>query len=444
MKQQVKGSMTVTLSLSLFVFLSFCLVLLEGVHCCYLKMEGEAAAELAGFSALSEYRKELLDSYGLFFVDLNYGDPQEDPEFLRMRMQNYLEENAKNFWIKDLEVSSVTRATDGKGEAFFRQSIQVQKESVGLTLVEKGFEEYLGQQKEDSTDFEEMVSEAEDLAQSFAEDSWYSWILPQITIPSSETLLRKVVGDAEISEKSISLKQTIGNRKLKKGNGIYKDRTFLDRQLFFQYLLDHFGRYGQEEKAASKEALEYQMEYVICGKSTDKENLKQIIMDIFLLRAISNYFYIQQSPSIQGKLEEKAFFWTGIFLSPELTEVVKELLEFAEAISMGIEDVKEILQGEELPVYGEDQWSSWKMGYEEYLYLFLNMMPEEQWIYRSMDVIEQEVRKTAGYEGFCMDHCTDRFTVEWIYGFYGIYSQVFWEQKDLYEEKIKKEVFYDI
>ena len=79
MKMTVKGSMTIVLSLLMILFLTFCMVLLEGVRNYFLKLEAEQAMELAEFSILSEYQRELYQDYGLFFVDLDYEQGAEHP-----------------------------------------------------------------------------------------------------------------------------------------------------------------------------------------------------------------------------------------------------------------------------------------------------------------------------------------------------------------------------
>ena len=63
MKMTVKGSMTIVLSLLMILFLTFCMVLLEGVRNYFLKLEAEQAMELAEFSILSEYQRELKEHW---------------------------------------------------------------------------------------------------------------------------------------------------------------------------------------------------------------------------------------------------------------------------------------------------------------------------------------------------------------------------------------------
>ena len=72
MRMMRKGSVTIMLALSMLMFLTFCLTLVEGVRVYYLRVKAEQAMELAAFSVLSEYQQELFDYYGVFFLDLDY------------------------------------------------------------------------------------------------------------------------------------------------------------------------------------------------------------------------------------------------------------------------------------------------------------------------------------------------------------------------------------
>lgn len=95
MRLRIKASLTVTLALSMVFFLSFCMVLTEGVRSYFFRVKAANAMDLAEFSVLSEYQKELLEDYGLFFVDLDYEQGSENTQILEQRVRNYLSLNAE-------------------------------------------------------------------------------------------------------------------------------------------------------------------------------------------------------------------------------------------------------------------------------------------------------------------------------------------------------------
>ena len=79
-----RGSLTVALSLAVSLILSICLIFIEGCRNYFLGVEAAAAMELAEFSILSEYQQELFLKYGVFLLDLDYEQGEEEL-FLKLR-----------------------------------------------------------------------------------------------------------------------------------------------------------------------------------------------------------------------------------------------------------------------------------------------------------------------------------------------------------------------
>ena len=65
-----KGSLTVYLSLSLSLILSFVLTVIEGARISVIRMEAECVADIGMNSVLAEFHRELLEQYDLLFVDM--------------------------------------------------------------------------------------------------------------------------------------------------------------------------------------------------------------------------------------------------------------------------------------------------------------------------------------------------------------------------------------
>ena len=63
MSRRLKGSVTIFLALLMMTFFMLCLVLVEGVRIYYLRVNAAQAMDLAEFSALSEYQRELFGHY---------------------------------------------------------------------------------------------------------------------------------------------------------------------------------------------------------------------------------------------------------------------------------------------------------------------------------------------------------------------------------------------
>ena len=113
-----KGSMTVFLALIMMMFLILCLVFVEGTRVWFLRANAQQAMELAEFSALSEYQKELFEHYGLFFLDLDYEQGSEQTGILEARLREYLHKNVGEVQTENIRVKNICRATDAEGSSF--------------------------------------------------------------------------------------------------------------------------------------------------------------------------------------------------------------------------------------------------------------------------------------------------------------------------------------
>ena len=61
--------------------------------------------ELAEYSILSEYHRELFEQYGLLYVELGYGSGLEDTEYLKQRLRGFLKENLPDIKIVHAEAT---------------------------------------------------------------------------------------------------------------------------------------------------------------------------------------------------------------------------------------------------------------------------------------------------------------------------------------------------
>ena len=111
-----KGEVTVFVSLMLAVLLFFFQACLQSARFAFLRSQTQEALELAEYSVLSEYHRELFDRYGLLYVDLGYGNGQEDTGYLEQRFRSFLNANLPKGSVTALESWDFSRATDEKGQ----------------------------------------------------------------------------------------------------------------------------------------------------------------------------------------------------------------------------------------------------------------------------------------------------------------------------------------
>lgn len=449
MKKICNGSMTVFLSLLMFLFLTFCLVLLEGVRMYYFRSVAEQAAEIAGFSVLSEFRPELLENYGLFFLDLDYGQPKEQTSVLHARASQYLTENAQEIRTQNLNIRSFVRATDGGGSAFFEQAVSGIKSNPWFELFGKAVGEIAFEDVEHTLK-ERIASEtaaAREILSGLKDEEGvplFEISIPEISFPGIGMIAGAVLGEeAAISEKSFSEAERIGKRRLQKGVGEETRKNFQKMQLFHQYVLQRCSSYGNDREEIPAEALEYQVEYIIAGNDNDRDNLEEIVWKIFLVRCGGNYVFYHQDQERLASAEAKAILTAGITGNEALIQIVKELFLLAEAVGEGIRETGEIFRGEKLPFIQNGVLSEWKAGYREYLLLFLQMTGAEEKVFRCMDVLEMEMRKIPGCENFRFDHCTDCFEMQWTYRFDSLFLQIPLMEGTVYQNRITRKIYYN-
>lgn len=451
MKKTYRGSVTVFMAWTILSFLLLCLVFVEGTRIYYLRVKTAQAMDLSEFSVLSEYQKELLEHYGLFFLDLDYEKGKERQDLLNGRIANYLEKNISEVTTEEVKSQKFHRATDGTGAPFVEQAVKCVKKGYGLDLIAERLND-VDLSAEENLDLEELLEEKEGAANgilhSLVDDRGnllFDIALPEVSFPTIHSLTAAVFGETDsLSRKSVPKVERILYRPLEKGVGNGRSISFTDMQFFYHYLFQHLNHYGKEDENVWKDSLEYQMEYIIAGKSDDRENLENIMWRIFLLRASGNYLLIHQDFGEVAKAEAKAVALAGVTANPPLISLVKELFLISKAIDEGITDTRKIFAGEKVPLYQQGVVSAVQMGYEEYLWMFLNTVGRRNCVFRAMDVIELEIRKKAEYENFRWDHCVDSFEVEWSYCYEGILRNLPLAGEGIYERKITRKMGYEI
>ena len=164
---------------------------------------------------------------------------------------------------------------------------------------------------------------------------------------------------------------------------------------------------------------------------------------IFLLRAGGNYLFYHQDAEHLGKARTEALALVGFTGNAALIEAVKEIFLISQAIEDGIGQTRQIFAGEKVPLYQNGLFNGIELGYEEYLYLFLNVTGAEEKTYRCIDIVEMEVRKKSGYEKFSLDHCVDCFELQWDYQFESMFVEIPLLDDEIYENRITRKIYYE-
>lgn len=462
-KEGVPAYLTVYLALVMSLLLSFCLALIEGVRSNAIRLEAECVADVAMNSVLAEYHRELFRRYNLFAIDSSYGTPYSSKSNTEYHLQKYIERNLStediflsDFLYKDflamsldedigVEVTRVSILTDGNGAVFRQRAVDAVKNDIGLTLFEDlmDWTDTVTAQGLRDMDLEAQKREIDAQIEAFdgteVQISEQEWLTVDVINPTenlnqirSRGILETVIENPqELSRKSIVPDTLVAERmrqgSVNSGNVPVQELSAGEKvleQFFFQeYLLRYMGRYGQVRENA---ALDYQIEYLIAGKDNDIENLKSVADTLCVLREAANVIYLFTDGEKSAEAEALGTLLATLIHLPVLAPLFKIVLILGWAYAESVHDVEVLLAGGKIPlmktdetwyyslesalVLGDNQEENSEqtgLSYEDYLRIFMMFTDLDTLTARAMNMVEADIRLTAGNSSFRMDGCYD-------------------------------------
>lgn len=190
--------------------------------------------------------------------------------------------------------------------------------------------------------------------------------------------------------------------------------------LLWEYLQEHFYSYTSKEeelRTRKPSTLIYEQEYLLSGKRSDRDNLSSIVSKIILLRTLLNFTTVlgDKAKLSEAKTLATALVgFTGLPILVSITQtIIMVLLAFAEALV----DTSALLMGKEVPLLKDkikystyefinlngvtirakaaaypDQNSRFALSYKNYVSAFLFIKNKKDLSYRSMDLIQENIR----------------------------------------------------
>ena len=456
-----KGYITVFLTLSLTLILSLVFTLIEGARISAVRMKFECVADIGMNSVLAEFHRELLEQYDLLFVDMSYGGNYANIGNTEAHLRNYMQKNlrpetdpagysgVRDFLAMDAGTVHIGRysiASDNQGAVLKRQVTDYMSDyPIGAILEKIGsgvseLESY-GLETRDvdqerlsyETRIDEIGLPVQEVEEGVYEEIPLNNPADVANATRSSGVLNLVLENpSQVSAVKVTLDDYISHRTRMQGTGICAEAMDISgepNELVFQaYLFEKCGYYGQE---MDKSLLKYQMEYILAGRDTDWQNLEYVAKRLLKWREAANVLYIFTDSIKVAEAEAMALALTAVVMCPELAEPVKYTILFAWAYVESLQDVKTLLAGGRVPIYKSAQ--DWKTGinsienvkgslaedssgrglnYQEYLRIMLFLQNENTRTFRAMDIMEMDVRKTAGNARFRLDACFDTYQAD--------------------------------
>ncbi len=466
-----KAEITAFLSMVFVLLVSFVLGILE---ISVIQTSGNVSrltVDRAIFSIFGEYQREMFEDYSVFAIDGSYGSKEYDEEYLTDRMRYYGTAGIEH------EITGIQYLTDNGGQAFREQVLEHMETKYGLSMI-RDLTGMTSEWKEESIQGEQMAGEQQgimDKVESLREAA----ALPDETLPDTDggrtdtpdtgaqietegnpfTCLEQIEKsgvlsvvmpkDMELSGLGIDTSDQASVRTLRSGKGTFPIRQgtggIEERLLFDEYVLMNFTNAVQTSAQNSGNATEqvsddkdrslaYEVEYILEGKATDKENLEAVLMQLFLIRMALNYAYLLSDQTKQAEVTVLAVTITTVLLIPGAAEVVKQLILLAWAAGESVVDIRTLLSGKRTALMkNSDNWQlslsslltlgsdSEQSGgedvpggisYEDYLRAFLFLKDTDDITMRTLDRIEENLASEYGLEHIRMDRCVTKLEIK--------------------------------
>lgn len=447
-----QGEVTAFLSMVFILLISFISGILQIVSIQTAKNISRLETDRAIFSVFGEYEKTLLEDYHVFALEGSYGSGDYKEENILRRMHYYGSTDTQ------YEITAVQYLTDNFGQAFREQVLAYMEQKFGIGMIRNitGMTEEWKHQEIKGKDMEEKEKSFLDRLNEIKESSEQEIEEDPFTcmeeIEKSGLLSVVLPKEMKLSGREVSLEKQASYRRLTSGRGSFPMRGNMDgieeKLLYNEYVLRCFENAGmerngesQDEEEKKQKPLLYEVEYILEGKKSDRENLEAVLMKIFLIRMALNYAYLMGAAEKQTEAKALAVTISIILLNPELEEPLSQLILLAWAAGESIVDIRTLLSGKKAPLLkNSGNWqvslfSLFTLGkgsenmqgngaeegisYEEYLRAFLFLKDKESITMRTIDRIEENLSEVRKMEFFRADQCITKIQTKNTMKLYG-------------------------
>lgn len=453
------GSVTVFLGLCLSMVMSLFFSMTEVTRYLALSKEGESLFCSATQSAFGEYNRPLWEEYGILAIDTDYcGSAESDGVCDTVQYyltevagaKNVLQESSVDFLklgVEDISKQESVYLTDEKGAALIKEAARCMEGELAdavISEIQKNCESI----QEDAQSEVDLSTVLEDAATSLNQTSTASVEETeqkdkdekeeenQEDTPGNDNaknliqstkdfiakgVLAQVVPTENISEKVYTTQSRVSERSLNQGDGDVGSVSIFERALFQYYLTKHFSGYVEK---VHEGGMDYELEYILCGKKSDLENLAGTVERLLAIREVENLISLNQDPNKVAEAKALAATATAVCLHPELEEVVSYGIMIAWAYLESVLDVRLLLAGGKVSfIKTPPEWTSelatlvecfdikkkakeceGGISYKQYLLGLFSLESQEKIAYRAMDLMEEALHQKEHYESVKMDH----------------------------------------
>ena len=208
----------------------------------------------------------------------------------------------------------------------------------------------------------------------------------------------------EVSNKSIN-KLSLPSNAVTSG---YTGRNLAEKLLINEYIGTYFADFTDDINTP----LSYELEYILNGKVTDRENLENTVLALLAIREGLNYMHIISDTDKMQRAEELAEVISGVLCLPEITFLIEFLIIGVWVLVESAIDIKCLLSGGKVPIIKtKDDWkadlntifevlenralgnngSERGINYEGYLKMLLYIEDPIKRNFRMMDIMQLDI-----------------------------------------------------
>ncbi len=437
-RESERGEVTAFLALIFVLLTAFAGSIMESASLQSAKSYRRADMNRAMESVFAEYQRELLEEFEVFALDGGY----ESGSYSEQRVFDRLSYYGASGMEQRME--RIQLLTDANGQAFLEQIAHFIDNKYGLGSLNhllgsmgqwEGQEEAADryQQTEESL-YEELggMLNENDLTLP-AEDNPLPNIQQLAAAPLAELVMPK---ERQVSDKSVEKGGLVSHRNLRSGFGDFSDvadEVELSQIAFGEYVLTHFSSATDSGQEGNIGALDYEIEYILSGKDSDRENLESVLKKLLAFRVVPNYIYLQGDGAKRAEAQALAVTLCTVMAFPAAAEALTQVLLLAWAFGESIMDLRSLMRGYGVPLTKNGE--SWQlslsglmslgsqesgqegadtqggMKYEEYLRVLLFLNYKQEMPFRVLDLVELCLRQEKGLTWFRADDCISRMEV---------------------------------
>lgn len=436
-QESKRGEVTAFLALIFILLVAFAGSLMESASLQSAKSYRRADMNRAMESVFAEYQRELLEEFDVFALDGSYESGNYSEEKVTDRLSYYGASGMEQ------QIQRIQLLTDENGQAFLEQIARFIENKYGLGSLNHllgGMDGWEGQAEEADRYHQTEEALNQELSGMLtdndlelpAEGNPLPNMQQLAVTPLADLTMPK---DRQVSDKSVETGELASRRELRTGYGEFDDiaeQAELSQIAFGEYVLTHFGSAVDTEDTDAR-ALDYEAEYILSGKDSDRENLESVLKKLMAFRFVPNYIYLQGDAGKRAEARTLALTLCTVMAFPAAAEALTQVLLLAWAFGESIMDLRSLMKGYGVPITkSKETWqlslaglmtlgsqdsgqegadTQGGMKYKEYLRVLLFLNGKQEMPLRVLDMVELRLRREKGLSWFQADACISRIEI---------------------------------